>query len=110
MDLSIIIPVYNAVPLLERCLNSIFSQNTQYSYEVILIDDGSTDKSVETIKNRKEKNIVLYQQQNAGPAAARNKGIELAQGKYCAFLDADDYWNDGYIEQTVYFWKSIKNV
>ena len=103
MDLSIIIPVYNAVPLLERCLNSIFSQNTQYSYEVILINDGSTDKSVETIKNRKEKNIVLYQQQNAGPAVARNKGIELAQGKYCAFLDADDYWNDGYIEQTVYF-------
>lgn len=103
MDLSVIIPVYNAAPLLNRCLDSIFNQTTQYTYEVILIDDGSTDNSIEIIKARKEKNIVLYQQQNAGPAAARNKGIELAQGKYCAFLDADDYWNDGYIEQTVKF-------
>lgn len=59
MDLSIIIPVYNAVPLLERCLNSIFSQNTQYSYEVILINDGSTDKSVETIKTEKKKHRII---------------------------------------------------
>lgn len=103
IDLSVIIPVYNAVPLLDRCLDSIFSQTTQYTYEVILVDDGSTDNSIEIIKKRKEKNIVLYQQQNAGPAVARNKGIELAQGKYCAFLDADDYWMDGYIQKTVEF-------
>ena len=76
MDISIIIPVYNAVPLLERCLDSIFNQTTLYSYEVILVDDGSTDNSVEVIKARLEKNIVLYQQQNAGPSAARNKGVE----------------------------------
>lgn len=103
IDLSVIIPVYNAVPLLDRCLDSIFSQTTQYTYEVILVDDGSTDNSIEIIKKRKEKNIVLYQQQNAGPAAARNKGVELAQGKYCAFLDADDYWIDGFIEKTVQY-------
>ena len=103
IDLSVIIPVYNAVPLLERCLNSIFIQTTQYSYEVILVDDGSTDNSVEVIKARPERNIVLHQQSNAGPAAARNKGMELAKGKYVAFIDADDYWNDGYIEQTVQF-------
>ena len=66
IDLSIIIPVYNAVPLLERCLNSIFIQTTQYSYEVILVDDGSTDNSVEVIKARPERNIVLHQQSNAG--------------------------------------------
>ncbi len=103
MDLSIIIPVYNAIPLLERCLDSIFSQYTHYAYEVILVDDGSTDDSVEVIKTRKEPNIVLYQQANAGPAAARNKGVELAKGRYVTFIDADDYWNDGYIEQTVTF-------
>lgn len=103
LDLSIIIPVYNAVPLLKRCLDSIFSQHTQYSYEVILVDDGSTDDSVGVIKARKEQNIVLYQQANAGPAAARNKGIELAKGKYAAYLDADDYWIDGFIQKTLDF-------
>lgn len=103
MDLSIIIPVYNAIPLLNRCLDSIFNQTTKYSYEVILVDDGSTDNSVEVIKERKEPNIILFQQQNAGPSAARNKGIEVAQGRYSTFLDADDYWNDGYIEQTIKF-------
>ncbi len=103
MDISIIIPVYNAVPLLERCLDSIFNQTTLYSYEVILVDDGSTDNSVEVIKARLEKNIVLYQQQNAGPSAARNKGVELSKGRYCAYLDADDYWEQGFIEKTVAF-------
>lgn len=103
MDLSIIIPVYNASKLLERCLDSIFKQKTQYTYEVILIDDGSTDNSIEIIKERKESNIILYQQQNAGPAAARNKGIELTHGRYVTFIDADDYWKQGYIEQTINF-------
>lgn len=103
MDLSVIIPVYNAAALLDRCLDSVFNQTTQYSFEVICVDDGSTDNSVELIKARKEKNIVLYQQQNAGPAAARNKGIELSHGRYCSYLDADDYWLDGFIEKTVSF-------
>ena len=103
MDLSIIIPIYNGALLLDRCLDSIFSQKTMYSYEVILVDDGSTDDTVELIKARKELNIVLYQQQNAGPAVARNKGVELAKGKYVAFMDADDYWKDGYIQKTVDF-------
>lgn len=106
MDISIIIPVYNASSLLTRCLDSIFCQHTDYTYEVILVDDGSTDNSVELIKARKEKNIRLYQQQNAGPAIARNKGLELVQGEYVAFMDADDYWKDGYIQKTVDFMKS----
>lgn len=103
MDISIIIPVYNKFELINRCLDSIFSQSTQYSYEVILVDDGSTDDSVKLIKARNESNIVLYEQQNAGPSAARNKGVELSHGKYCAYLDADDYWGDGFIEKTVSF-------
>lgn len=103
MDLSIIIPVYNKSKLINRCLDSIFHQSTQYSYEVILVDDGSTDDSVELIKRRKESNLVLYQQQNAGPSVARNKGVELSHGKYCVYLDADDYWSDGFIEKAVSF-------
>ena len=103
MDLSIIIPVYNAALLLNRCLDSIFNQSTHYSYEVILVDDGSTDNSVDVIKGRKEKNIILFQQQNAGPSAARNKGVEMANGRYVTFIDADDYWEDGYIESLIGF-------
>lgn len=102
-DLSVIIPIYNAMPLLGRCLDSIFHQTTQYSYEVILVDDGSIDNSVETIKARKESNIILFQQQNEGPAVARNKGVRLAHGRYCAYLDADDYWEQDFIEKTVSF-------
>lgn len=103
VDLSIIIPIYNASLLINRCLDSIFHQSTQYSYEVILVDDGSTDNSVYVIKARKEENIILFQQQNAGPSVARNKGVELAHGKYVTFIDADDYWEDGYIDSLVEF-------
>jgi len=100
---SVIIPVYNAALLLDRCLDSVFSQHTKYTFEVILIDDGSTDNSVEIIKQRSEKNIVLIQQQNAGPATARNKGIEVAKGEFISFLDADDYWMPEFINETVNF-------
>ncbi len=103
MDLSIIIPVYNAIPLLNRCLDSISKQSTQYTYEIILVDDGSTDNSVEVIKTRKEQNLILLQQQNEGPSAARNNGIKVAQGRYCAYLDADDYWEQDFIEKTITF-------
>lgn len=103
MDLSIIIPVYNKSKLINRCLDSIFNQTTDHLYEVILVDDGSADESVKLIKARTEGNIILYEQQNAGPSVARNKGFELSHGKYCAYLDADDYWEDGFIEKTVSF-------
>ena len=103
MDLSIIIPVYNKSKLINRCLDSIFKQTNIHSYEVVLVDDESTDDSVELINARSEGNIILYEQQNAGPSVARNKGVELSHGKYCAYLDADDYWGDGFIEKTVSF-------
>lgn len=103
IDISIIIPVYNASALLPRCLDSIFTQQADHTLEVILIDDGSTDNSVELIETRPEKGIVLIRQANAGPAAARNKGIEAARGKYLAFLDADDYWLPGFLDRTSNF-------
>lgn len=103
IDLSIIIPVYNAGMLIERCLDSIFGQQTKYSYEVLLIDDGSTDNSVELIRQRKEQNIMLLQQSNSGPAKARNRGLAAAKGKFTAFLDADDYWKQGFVEKTLDF-------
>lgn len=104
MDISVIIPVYNAGPLINRCLDSIFNQIGNYDIEVILVDDGSTDNSVEIIKNRPEQmHIRLFHQENSGPAKARNKGIAEARGKYLAFLDADDYWLSDFLFETCTF-------
>lgn len=102
-DLSVIIPVYNAGLLIDRCLDSIFTQKGEYQVEVICIDDGSTDNSVEIIQQRKEPTIRLLSQPNCGPACARNKGIAAAEGRYIAFLDADDYWEQDFIEKTLDF-------
>lgn len=68
MDLSIIIPVYNAAALIDRCLDSVFNQTTGYAYEVICVDDGSKDNSVALIEGRNNPNIRVVKQQNAGPA------------------------------------------
>lgn len=106
-SISIIIPVYNGSLLLERCLNSVFNQDGDFQLEVIVIDDGSTDDSVGIVKNY-NKNIVVLQQTNQGPAVARNKGIEQATEKYLAFLDADDYWKPTFLKETVSFLKKNK--
>ena len=99
---SVIIPVYNGALLVCRCLDSVFSQNGNFDVEVIVIDDGSTDNSIDIINQYTQK-ILLIQQSNQGPAAARNKGIEAATGKYLAFLDADDYWKPDFLKETISF-------
>lgn len=102
MKVSIIIPVYNASLLIERCLNSVFMQKGGYNLEIICIDDGSVDNSVEIIRNLNNR-IIIIQQSNQGPATARNKGIEVATGDYLTFLDADDYWKPEFLHETVTF-------
>lgn len=99
---SIIIPVHNGSLLISRCLDSVYHQYGDFDLEVIVIDDGSTDNSVEVVKANPH-SIKILQQANQGPAAARNKGIETATGKYLAFLDADDYWLPDFLEETVRF-------
>ncbi len=84
--ITLIIPVYNCEQYLKRCLDSVFAQDYD-NYEVICIDDGSSDNSANIIK---EYNVRYYYQDNAGQAAARNKGIELANGEWVCFIDADD--------------------
>lgn len=100
--ISVIIPVYNGALLINRCLNSVFDQESFPNLEVIVIDDGSTDNSIEIVRNY-PKRVQLLQQKNQGPAAARNRGIEAAAGKYLAFLDADDYWDPEFLNSTVGF-------
>lgn len=99
MRFSIIIPVYNSENFLHKCLDSIVLQN--YSdYELILVDDGSTDNSQNICRAYAEKygNIRLVFQENAGPSAARNHGISLAAGEYIAFVDSDDWVQPNYFE------------
>lgn len=90
---SVIIPAYNAALYLEECLNSVLSQTYQ-NLEIIIVDDGSTDRQKEVIYTylTKFENVHYHYQQNRGVAAARNKGLEFAKGEYIAFLDADDVW------------------
>ena len=88
---SIIIPVYNVAPYLDRCIQSACTQ-TYKNIEIILIDDGSTDESGEKCDHWAEKDsrIVVVHQKNSGVSAARNTGLDIANGKYISFLDSDD--------------------
>ena len=87
---SVIIPVFNAECFLADALNSVISQ-AYPNLELIVVDDGSTDRSREIIEHTPGK-IRYLQQENRGPAAARNRGIEVAEGDIFAFQDADDIW------------------
>lgn len=111
IDISVVIPVYNAGNFINKCLDSIIAQEGNHKYEIILVDDGSTDNSVEVIQQYEKSEelvmsggrIVLMQQQNAGPSKARNRAIEAARGRYLAFIDADDYWKSEFFKRTVDF-------
>lgn len=90
--ISVVIPSYNPGKLLSEAIKSIHIQ-TYRNYEIIIIDDGSTDGTREWLENNADNLKVKYVfQSNAGAAAARNKGVDLAKGDYIAFLDADDIW------------------
>lgn len=94
MFLSIIIPVYNAEKYLTECLDSCISQDIpSHDYEIICVNDGSTDGSGDVLLQHQEKydNIVVISQSNAGVSAARNAGIDAARGDYIWFIDADDF-------------------
>lgn len=100
MDLiSIIIPAYNVECYISICINSILSQ-TYNNFEVIIINDGSTDKTGEICKKYalKDSRIKLFYQENKGVSAARNFGIEKASGNYIIFIDADDFLEDNMIK------------
>lgn len=91
-DLSIIVPVYNVELYLEECLESLVVQEIE-KYEIIIVNDGSTDNSLDICKKYSEKYdfITLISQKNKGLGAARNEGIKHARGKYIGFVDSDDF-------------------
>ena len=99
IKVSVIVPIYNAADFLRPALDSVIVQ-TLREIEIICIDDGSTDKSLEILKEYQEKDerVRIVTETNAGPALARNNGIRRARGEYLAFLDADDFYHPEFLE------------
>ena len=106
-DVTVIVPVFNAYNTIDKCIDSIINQ-TFKNFELLLINDGSTDKSIDKINKyaKKYKNFRVINKQNEGVAKTRNLGIKEAKGKYVMFIDNDDYVDKDYIEKYI---DNIKN-
>ena len=98
--ITVIIPVYNVASFLERALKSITEQ-TYTDLQILLIDDGSTDESgkICDLWAKKDDRIQCVHQENEGVSAARNHGLELAEGAYIMFLDSDDWVEPDMVEK-----------
>ena len=99
--ISVIIPIFNKEKYIKKSLESVINQSFK-DFEIIIIDDGSTDKSAEIIGNFKDKRIHFFQQENKGVSYTRNRGVSLAKSDLIAFLDADDIWFDKHLQTIVY--------
>ena len=105
---SVIIPTYNRAKLLPRAIKSVLNQ-TFKDFEVIIVDDGSTDNTEEVINEfQKHNKRIKYirHEKNKGAAAARNTGIKIAQGEYIAFQDSDDEWLPNKLEKQMEIFES----
>ena len=101
--ISIVIPTYNRASFLKEAIDSVLSQ-TYRNFELIVVDDGSTDDTPKLLSSYGEK-IKVIKKANKGPSAARNRGIKAAKGGWIAFLDSDDVWKPGKLEKQVQFIK-----
>lgn len=103
MDISVIIPVYNSSHSIERCLKSVLNQTSKSSLQIIVINDGSTDDTVDIVRRFIERedvdNIEIIDKPNGGAASARNVGLMAAKGDWIALLDSDDEWLPEKIER-----------
>ena len=98
---SIIIPCYNASSYIKETINSVLTQTFQ-NFEILLINDGSTDNSSSIIKTIIDDRIHLVEQENQGVSSTRNKGIAMAKGEFIVFLDADDLLHPNFLERRVF--------
>jgi GT2 family glycosyltransferase len=97
---SVVVPLYNKEPYIGRALDSILAQ-TLAEIEVIVVDDGSTDGGAGVVSARRDPRVRLIRQDNAGPGAARNRGVREARADLVGWLDADDSWEPGYLAESV---------
>lgn len=96
---SVIIPLYNKAHTIVKTLDCVFNQTYQ-DFEIVIVDDGSTDDGVDVIRqNFTDNRIRIVSQKNQGVSVARNTGIQNANGEWVSFLDADDLWSDDYLEK-----------
>lgn len=97
---SFIVPVYNTEKYLKKCLDSLVNQ-TYKDFEIIVVNDGSTDKSSSIISKyqKKYKNIIVIDKENEGLSMARNRGVQKSSGKYIIFVDSDDYVSNKLLEE-----------
>ncbi len=102
---SLIVPIYNSSEYLNKCIDSLLNQ-TLKDIEIILINDGSTDKSEKIIKSYNDKRIKYISKKNEGIGKTRNRGIKEATGEFIAFVDSDDYLNEHFCE---YMYKKAHN-
>lgn len=97
-DISVIIPVFNAENYIERCINCLKKQ-TKQNFEVIFINDGSSDNTENVLKKYLEENMRYYTYKNQGVSVSRNIGIEKSKSKFITFMDVDDEYEDNFIEK-----------
>ena len=102
LDVSVIIPVFNRSELLKRALDSVFSQSLP-PRQVIVVDDGSTDDTIELLRSKNSSTVSVISQENAGVSRARNVGISASSHEWIAFLDSDDEWHSRKLEKQVDF-------
>lgn len=100
--ISVIVPVFNCEKYIERCIKSVLSQ-TFLNFELIIVDDGSTDNSftICQVYEKKDSRIKVIHQENYGVSSARNKGINESNGLYITFLDSDDWISEVYLERMI---------
>lgn len=105
--ISIIVPVYNVEKYFDKCMESLLGQ-TYEDFEIIVINDGSTDGSADLCDQwaKKDNRIRVFHQENKGLSAVRNRGLELAQGEYIAWVDSDDYVDTFYLEKLLKAYES----
>lgn len=100
IDLSIVVPMHNVESYIAECVDSILGQRTSYRFEVILVNDGSSDSTRECAfaASRRDGRVRIVDQPNAGVAAARNKGLDVCRGAAVTFVDSDDFLKQGFIQ------------
>lgn len=114
MDVSVIIPMYNAESSIQRCVSSVVNQTYKGSVEIIIVNDGSTDKGRllidDYIVKNEHINIILINKENGGVSSARNEGMKVSSGDFIAFLDSDDEWLPSKLQRQIEIFRKDNSI